>query len=56
MIRLLYHGSKTGLVEDIRPSSRATCDFGRGFYSRTDGIYFDELCEKYKSGEGVPTC
>lgn len=32
MIRLLYHGSKTGLVEDIRPSSRATCDFGRGFY------------------------
>ena len=23
---------------------------------RTDGIYFDELCEKYRSGEGLPTC
>lgn len=23
---------------------------------RTDGIYFDELCEKYREGEGLPAC
>ena len=28
----LYHGSKEGLVGDIAPTSRAACDFGRGFY------------------------
>lgn len=29
---ILYHGSKSGIVGDIRPSSRENCDFGRGFY------------------------
>ena len=29
---LLYHGSKNGIAGDIKPISRKTCDFGRGFY------------------------
>jgi hypothetical protein len=33
---LLYHGSKSGIVGDIRPGSRELCDFGRGFYMGTD--------------------
>lgn len=28
----LYHGSKSGLMGDISPSSRSRCDFGQGFY------------------------
>ena len=32
---ILYHGSKSGLVGDIRPISRALCDFGKGFYMGT---------------------
>lgn len=32
---ILYHGSKSGLVGDIEPSSRSECDFGRGFYMGT---------------------
>lgn len=32
---LLYHGSKSGLVGDIRPISREKCDFGKGFYMGT---------------------
>ena len=29
---LLYHGSKSGIQGDIKPKSRASCDFGCGFY------------------------
>jgi len=32
MVQRLYHGSKSGIVGQIRPSSRSTCDFGRAFY------------------------
>lgn len=32
----LYHGSKSGIVGDIAPSSREHCDFGRGFYMGTE--------------------
>lgn len=32
----LYHGSKSGIVGDIAPSSRKHCDFGKGFYMGTD--------------------
>ena len=32
MIETLYHGSKSGIVGPISPSSRSTCDFGRAFY------------------------
>jgi len=28
----LYHGSKSGIVGAIAPTSRDCCDFGRGFY------------------------
>jgi transcriptional regulator with XRE-family HTH domain len=31
----LYHGSKSGIVGDIAPSSREHCDFGKGFYMGT---------------------
>ena len=29
---ILYHGSKSGINGKIRPISRETCDFGKGFY------------------------
>ena len=32
----LYHGSKSGIVGDISPTSREHCDFGKGFYMGTD--------------------
>lgn len=32
----LYHGSKSGIVGDITPSSREHCDFGKGFYMGTE--------------------
>lgn len=32
----LYHGSKSGIVGDITPTSREHCDFGRGFYMGTE--------------------
>ncbi len=34
--KLLYHGSKSGIVGKIDPKSRAQCDFGKGFYMGTD--------------------
>lgn len=34
----LYHGSKSGIVGDIAPSSRDRCDFGKGFYMGTDKV------------------
>lgn len=35
---VLYHGSKSGIVGDIRPNSRELCDFGRGFYMGTERL------------------
>ncbi len=35
---ILYHGSKEGIVGNIRPMSREDCDFGVGFYTGTDTI------------------
>ena len=35
---VLYHGSKSGIEGAIAPGSRATCDFGKGFYMGTDPI------------------
>lgn len=32
----LYHGSKSGIRGAISPSSRESCDFGKGFYMGTD--------------------
>lgn len=33
---ILYHGSKSGLMGDIKPISRELCDFGKGFYMGTE--------------------
>ena len=33
---LLYHGSKSGIIGDIKPISREHCDFGKGFYMGTE--------------------
>lgn len=33
---IVYHGSKQGIIGKITPTSRATCDFGGGFYLGTD--------------------
>ena len=30
--KILYHGSRTGIMGQIRPISRNRCDFGTGFY------------------------
>ena len=35
---ILYHGSREGLDEPIRPISREECDFGQGFYMGTDPL------------------
>ena len=32
---ILYHGSKSGLVGEVKPISRERCDFGKGFYMGT---------------------
>lgn len=32
----LYHGSRGGIVGDIKPISRERCDFGKGFYMGTN--------------------
>lgn len=33
---ILYHSSRGGISGDITPSSRARCDFGKGFYLGTN--------------------
>lgn len=33
---ILYHGSKKGIVGNIEPISRESCDFGKGFYLGSD--------------------
>lgn len=33
---IVYHGSKKGIVGEIAPISRESCDFGKGFYLGTD--------------------
>ncbi len=30
--KILFHGSKSGIVNEISPISRKQCDFGKGFY------------------------
>lgn len=32
-VTILYHGSRNGIMGDIKPSSRDKCDFGKGFYT-----------------------
>lgn len=33
---IVYHGSKKGITGNIKPISRESCDFGKGFYLGTD--------------------
>ena len=33
---ILYHGSRGGIVDEIKPISRIRCDFGKGFYMGTN--------------------
>lgn len=33
---ILYHGSRGGIVGEIKPQSRIRCDFGAGFYMGTN--------------------
>ena len=40
---ILYHGSKGGIIGDITPSSRYSCDFGRGFYLGTNRLQAETL-------------
>lgn len=35
-IKILFHGSKSGIKGDIAPISRTHCDFGKGFYMGSD--------------------
>jgi hypothetical protein len=35
---MLFHGSKSGIIGDIKPSSRELCDFGKGFYMGTERL------------------
>jgi len=35
---LLYHGSKSGIIGEIKPASRNLCDFGKGFYMGTEQL------------------
>lgn len=51
---ILYHGSKKGIVGNIRPISSAYCDFGKGFYMGTDPaqpltLICDEKAPKFYS-------
>lgn len=43
----LYHGSKSGIVGDIAPSSREHCDFGKGFYIGTESAQLLTLICNY---------
>lgn len=35
---IFYHGSKSGIIGNIQPISRAECDFGQGFYMGTSTL------------------
>ena len=43
---ILYHGSKSGIVGKVRPTSRANCDFGTGFYmGANESDIFSFVCD-----------
>ncbi len=43
----LFHGSRGGILGDIKPISRPNCDFGKGFYmGETEGQARTFVCEK----------
>ncbi|MCQ2503701.1 MAG: DUF3990 domain-containing protein [Saccharofermentans sp.] len=40
---ILYHGSRGGIIGDIQPESRESCDFGKGFYMGSDKMQASSL-------------
>lgn len=44
---ILYHGSKSGIIGDIHPESRETCDFGKGFYMGTEPMQAKGLVTRF---------
>ncbi len=46
---IVYHGSKKGISGDIAPTSRESCDFGKGFYLGTDSAQpLTLICDEEK--------
>lgn len=43
----IYHGSREGLIGDIKPNSRPNCDFGAGFYMGTNAEQTKGLIASY---------
>lgn len=48
-VKILFHGSKSGIEGDIMPSSRSQCDFGKGFYMGTEVVQPLTLICNYKN-------
>ena len=46
----LFHGSKNGIIGDIKPSSRCDCDFGTGFYMSESKHLCEAWVSDYKFG------
>lgn len=45
----LYHGSRKGIIGNIKPESREECDFGKGFYMGTTPIQAKTLVYNQKN-------
>lgn len=48
-VKVLFHGSKSGIEGDIMPISRSQCDFGKGFYMGTEVLQPLTLICNYKN-------
>ncbi len=48
-VKVLFHGSKSGIEGDIMPISRSQCDFGKGFYMGTEVVQPLTLICNYKN-------
>lgn len=48
-VKVLFHGSKSGIEGDIMPQSRSQCDFGKGFYMGTEVLQPLTLICNYKN-------
>lgn len=48
-VKVLFHGSKSGIEGDIMPLSRSQCDFGKGFYMGTEVLQPITLICNYKT-------
>ena len=48
-VKVLFHGSKSGIEGDVMPISRSQCDFGKGFYMGTEVVQPLTLICNYKT-------